>query len=45
MSGLPEITVTEPSSPTWLAALESAPMLNQKPAATPRPQPGFSGDL
>ena len=36
MSGLPEITVTDPSSPTCAAALESAPTLNQKPAAMPR---------
>ena len=41
MSGLPEMTVTVPSSPTCAAALESAPTLNQKPAATPRAAPGL----
>src|SRR6266851_787362 len=37
MSGLPEATLTEPSSLTWTCALDSPPTLNQKPQAIPRP--------
>ena len=45
MSGLPVAAVTEPSSLTWTVAVDSPPMLNQKPDARPRPWPGFSGDF
>ena len=37
ISGLPEATLTEPSSLTCTAALNSPPTLNQKPQAMPRP--------
>ena len=36
MSGLPVAAVTEPSSLTCTVALDSPPMLNQKPQARPR---------
>jgi hypothetical protein len=37
MSGVPTATTAVPSSLTWQAALDSPPMLNQKPEAMPRP--------
>ena len=43
ISGLPEATLTEPSSLTCTAALNSPPTLNQKPQAMPRPWLGPSG--
>ncbi len=44
MSGLPDTTTAVPSSLMCTAALDSPPMLNQKPEATPRPWlgPSFS---
>ncbi len=44
ISGVPTATTAVPSSLTWIAALDSPPMLNQKPEATPRPWlgPSFS---
>jgi hypothetical protein len=45
ISGLPDTATTVPSSATCTAALDSPPMLNQNPQATPRPCPGFSGDF
>ncbi len=45
ISGLPDAAVTDPSSLTWTCAVDSPPMLNQKPVARPRPCPSFSGDF
>ncbi len=45
MSGLPDTTTAVPSSLMWQAALDSPPMLNQKPEAMPRPWLGPSGIL
>jgi hypothetical protein len=45
MSGVPTIRVTVPSSPTLMLAQLSPPMLNQNPAAMPRPWFGPSGAL
>ena len=43
MSGLPVTTVAVPSSLRLTVALDDSPMLNQYPAATPRPWLGPSG--
>jgi len=44
-SVVPRMSVTEPSIAILSVPVVSPPRLNQKPAATPRPWPGGTGEL